>query len=88
MPLIKRKYKSQRVATLICSNKLKFQKQNTMDVAIRPKLVSIFILNNNVSSRIPLRRVFVKSVRLDKKIIDILWTPVVLAGDPRNTKNQ
>ena len=53
--------------------KMKFQKI-TMDVANRPTVVkqifNILALETN-----PDQKSLLKSVRLDKKIIDIFWTP-------------
>ena len=74
-------YKSQNLATIICSrNESPFC--FTMEVANRPTDDFFHI---RFLGPIPLRRVLLKCVRLEKKIIDICWTPHIIS-DPRNTQ--
>ena len=56
-----------------------------MEDAIRPKTcISFTILV--FWGAVPTHESYLRSARLDEKIIDMFWTPQIIIGNPRNTK--
>ena len=83
VPLTDRRYKSQSVATLMCSRNMKFL---TFVHNGGPQSTPNRISNINFETS-PTPMSFLKSLRLDKKIIDF-FTPILLViqETPRNHK--